>query len=154
MKKHALTTWDPFRELDDIQNRLSSLFRRENGGGEIASGSTIGAEWSPAVDIAEDDNEFLITADLPEVDKKDIKVTMDDGILRISGERHHESEEKDEKKKYHRIERSHGHYERSFRMPKTVDGEKLAADFKDGVLHVHLPKSEESKPKEIEVAIS
>ena len=87
--------WSPFKELNEIQSRLSSLLGRDTGGAELAAK----ADWAPAVDISEDDNEYFITADLPEVSKEDVNVTVEDGVLTLSGERRHESEEKDEKKK-------------------------------------------------------
>ena len=139
-----LANWHPFQELNELQNRLSTLFGRRSSSELAESGWT--ADWAPAVDIAEDDQEFLITADLPDVKKEDVKVTCEDGLLTISGERKHESEEKDKKKKYHRIERSYGSYTRSFRVPSEVDQKAVKARFDNGVLKVHLPKVEECKP--------
>ena len=146
--------WDPFREFDELQNRMRSLFF-ENGNGqedELFAGGELAA-WSPAVDVAEDDSEYLITADLPDVKKKDIKVTAEDGRLTISGERKREKEEK--KKTWHRLERSYGSYTRSFRLPDEVDAAKIDAAFKDGVLTVHLPKSPEKakQKKEKQIAV-
>jgi len=99
----------------------------------------------------EDENEYLIKAELPEVKKDDVKVTVQDDVLTISGERMFEKEEKG--RKYHRMERAYGSFARSFTLPEDADGEKVAAEFKDGVLKVHLPKSEQAKPKSIEVKI-
>lgn len=109
-------------------------------------------EWAPSVDIVEDDKEWLVKADLPEVKKEDVRVTVEDGVLTITGERKFEKEEKD--KKYHRIERSYGNFLRSFALPDAADGSKVNAEFKDGVLKVHLPKSEKTKPKTVEVKVS
>ena len=149
---NVMTRWDPFRELDELQSRLSTLFGRaairKNGTKDEAL--TV-AEWAPLVDIVEDDNEYLIKAELPEVKKEDVKVTVQDDVLTISGERMFEKEEKD--RKYHRMERAYGSFVRSFTLPEDADGEKVAAEFKDGVLKVHLPKSEKSRPKSIEVKI-
>jgi len=103
------------------------------------------------VDIVEDENEYLIKAELPEVKKDDVKVTVQDDVLTISGERMFEKEEKG--RKYHRMERAYGSFARSFTLPEDADGVKVAAEFKDGVLKVHLPKSEQAKPKSIEVKI-
>ncbi len=149
-----MTTWDPFRELQEIQNRLSGIFgpARSDGGDIVESAVT--ADWTPAVDITEDDNEYLVTADLPDVGKDEVKVTVDKGVLTITGERKKESEEKDEKKKYHRVERSYGRYERSFRLPEEVEDEKVDAKFKDGVLTVHLPKSGVAKQKRLEIKVN
>jgi len=110
------------------------------------------AQWTPSVDISEDENEYLIKAELPEVGKEDVKVTVENGVLTLRGERRFEKEEK--ARKYHRIERSYGSFMRSLAMPDDADAEKVAAEFKDGLLKVHLPKSEAKKPREIEVALT
>ena len=109
------------------------------------------ADWSPQVDIVEDEKEYLIKADLPEMRKDEIKVQVENGVLSVSGERKTEKEEKN--KKFHRIERSYGHFERSFTVPEDADGAKVKAEFKDGVLQVHLPKTPVAKPKAIEVKV-
>ncbi len=147
----TLTTWNPFRELDEVQNRLSTFFGgfppRLFGNGKKLKMT----DWSPLVDIIEDDKEYLVKADLPEMKKDDVKVTMENGVLSISGERKVEKEEKN--KKYHRIERSIGTFERTFTVPEDADPSKIAAEFKEGVLTVHLPKSPAAKPKPIEVKV-
>jgi HSP20 family protein len=107
--------------------------------------------WSPDVDIIEDDHEFLVKADLPEMKKEDVKVVVENGMLNITGERKSEKEEK--KKRYHRIERSYGRFERTFTLPEEADASKIVAEFKDGVLRVHLPKSPTAKPKAIDVKV-
>ncbi|MGA2280054.1 MAG: Hsp20/alpha crystallin family protein [Verrucomicrobiota bacterium] len=142
---NALTRWES-KELDALQNRLSRFFGlapgdTTTGGQELM---TV-AEWAPSVDISEDDKEWLVKADLPEVKKEDVKVTVENGVLTVTGERKFEKEEKD--KKYHRIERAYGNFFRSFALPEGADGAKVSAEFKDGVLKVHLPKSEEAKTK-------
>ncbi len=149
----ALIRWDPFKEMDDLQSRFAKLFgltpaRISNGDKEAL---TV-AEWAPSVDITEDDREYLVKADLPEVKKEDVKVTVEDGVLTITGERKLEKEEKD--KKYHRIERSYGNFLRSFTLPDAADGAKVSAEFKDGVLKVRLPKTEKAKPKAVEVKVA
>jgi HSP20 family protein len=103
------------------------------------------------VDIVEHDTEYLIKAELPGVKKDDVKVTVQDDVLTITGERTFEKEEKG--RKYHRVERAYGRFARSFTLPEDSDGNKVAAEFNDGVLKVHLPKSERAKPKSIEVKI-
>lgn len=150
---NALTRWDPFKEMDDLHNRMTRLFglapaRVSNGGKEAL---TV-AEWAPSVDITEDEKEYVLKADLPEVKKEDVKVSVENGVLSITGERKFEKEEKD--KKYHRIERSYGSFLRSFTLPDAADGAKVSAEFKDGVLKVHLPKTEKSKPKTVEVKVT
>lgn len=148
----ALTRWNPFREMEELQNRLLSAFnlapvRRGEGQESITV-----AEWAPLVDIIEDDKEYLIKAELPEMRKEDVKVTVENGVLTISGERKLEKEEKG--KKYHRIERSYGSFVRSFSLPDDADADKVGAEFKEGVLKVHVAKSESAKPKQIEVKVS
>ena len=141
---NPLTKWDPFRELEDIQNRLSSLFGRTPLRGIGEEAMTV-SEWTPLVDIAEDDKEYLIKAELPEVKKEDVKVTVENGVLTITGERKFEKEEKG--KKYHRVERGYGSFTRSFTLPEGAASDKISAEYKDGVLKVHLTKSAEAKPK-------
>jgi HSP20 family protein len=141
---NALIRWES-KEMDALQNRLARFFGLvptvTNGGHELM---TL-AEWAPSVDISEDDKEWLLKADLPEVKKEDVKVTVENGVLAVAGDRHFEKEEKD--KKYHRIERSYGNFLRSFTLPEGTDGAKVRAEFKDGVLKVHLPKDEKAKAK-------
>ena len=148
----SLITWDPIRDLENFQSRLSSFFNRTPN--EVTEGdgeSKTLAQWIPVVDIEEDDKEYLITAELPEVKKEGVKVTVENGALCISGERSHEKREKN--KRYHRIERSYGNFFRSFSLPEDSDAGKINANFKEGVLKVHLPKSEKAKPQEVEVKV-
>ncbi|MBM4133559.1 MAG: Hsp20/alpha crystallin family protein [Nitrospira sp.] len=150
---NAITRWDPFKELEDMQNRLNTMFGRApvRKAGDKDEALTV-AEWAPLVDITEDDKEYLIKAELPEVKKEDIKLTVDEDVLTITGERKYEKEEKG--KKYHRVERAYGSFMRSFTLPEDADGSKVSAECKDGLLKVHLPKSEKAKPKSIEVKVS
>jgi len=146
----ALMRWDPFRELEEMSDRLNRMFARpatRTNGKE----TMIVADWTPTVDISETDGEYQIKAEIPDVKKEDVKVTLEDGVLTIQGERKQEKEEKG--KKYHRIERSYGSFVRSFSLPDVIDEEKVKAEFKDGVLSLHLPKSEKAKPKAIEVKV-
>jgi HSP20 family protein len=151
---NALTRWNPWRELEDFQSRILGAFNPRssksygNGDGD-GNGSAL---WMPLVDITEDDKEYLITAELPEVKKEDVKVTVENGVLMITGERKFEKEEKD--KRYHRVERSYGSFARSFTLPSDGDAQKVNAEFKDGVLKVHVTKSEAARPKQIEVKVS
>ena len=110
------------------------------------------AEWMPLVDIAEDDKEYVITAELPEVKKEDVKVTMENGVLTITGERKFEKEENN--KRWHRVERSYGSFARSFALPDDGDTAKVNAEIKDGMLKVRVAKSEAARPKQIEVKVS
>jgi len=149
----TLMQWNPLKELEDIEKRFSSLFGRvpvrKNGDREE---SLRLVEWAPLVDIVEDEKEYVIKAELPEVKKEDFKVSVQNDVLTIMGERSLEREEK--RKKYHRIERAHGSFARSFTLPEDVDGGKVSAEFQNGVLNVHLPKSEKVKPKSIEVKVA
>jgi len=105
----------------------------------------------PTVDISESDTEYLIKAELPEVKKEDVKVTVENGVLTLQGERRQEKEEKG--KKYHRVERSYGNFARSFTLPESVDEGAVKAEYKDGMLNLHLPKTEKVKPKSIDVKV-
>lgn len=149
---NALMRWDPFKELDDLQSRLSTVLGRAQVRKEGSKDEAMTvAEWAPLVDIVEDESEYLIKAELPEVSKENVKVTVQDDVLTITGERRHEKEEHG--KRYHRVERAYGSFARSFALPEDADGDKVAAEFKDGVLKVHLPKSAKAKPKSIDVKI-
>ena len=150
---NALTRWNPFKEMEEAQGRLADLFGfgpSRHGNGEKETITV--PQWAPSVDISEDAAEWLVKADLPEVKKEDVKVTVENGALTITGERRFEKEEKG--KKYHRIERSYDNFVRSFSLPEGADSAKVAAEFKDGVLKVHLPKGEGAKPKAIEVKVA
>jgi HSP20 family protein len=133
-----LVRWDPFRELESIFGRT-----RDEG---------LFAGWSPAVDIQETDNEFILKADLPDVKKDDVKVELDGDILTIEGERTKEKEEKG--KRFHKVERAYGKFVRHFTLPTEVDGPNVKAEFKDGVLNVRLPKAANAKPKAIDVKVA
>ena len=154
MKMNSLTKWDPFRdwdpfrELNEFQNRLSSVFGRA---GSQRENEAALSQWSPPVDILEDDKEFLVKAELPDVKKEDVRVVVENGVLTISGERKFEKEEN--KQRYHRVERSYGSFSRSFSLPDGADATKVNAEFKNGVLQVHMAKSQMSKPKQIEVKV-
>jgi HSP20 family protein len=150
----AIVRWDPFRELEEMSDRLNRMITRPGAGPSTAQGKEVMtvADWAPTVDISETEAEYAIKAELPEVKKEDVKVTVEDGVLTLQGERKQEKEEKG--KKYHRIERSYGRFVRSFTLPDSVDESKVKAEYTDGVLHLHLPKSEKAKPKQIDVKIA
>ena len=137
-----IVRWDPFRELDAVQARLSRMFGERPFRG-IKGEDVAFAEWEPPVDIQETGKEYVIKADLPEVRKEDVKVKFEDGVLTVEGERTLEKEE--EGKRYHKIERGYGKFVRRFALPTEVDGAKVSAEFKEGVLNVHLPKSPNGK---------
>ena len=154
---NTLMKWNPFGELDELQNRLGSFFfngfpNRMGSLRRMENGESLKLpDWSPLVDITEDDHEYLFKAELPAMKKDDVKITIENGMLYISGERKAEKEEK--KRKFHRLERFFGTFERSFTVPEDADTEKIMAEFHDGVLQVHLPKRPMPKPKTIEVKV-
>jgi HSP20 family protein len=138
--------WSPLREMERMQRQLDALLETQLGNGRIKEALSA-AEWSPSVDVTEDDNEYVINAELPEVKKEDVKVDVKDGVLTLSGERKLEKEEKG--KKYRRVERAYGSFERLFTLPDDADATKITAEFKDGMLKVHLPKNPAATPKNV-----
>jgi HSP20 family protein len=140
---NPVTRWDPFKDMDDLQSPLTQLLglcpTRNAGGQELMTVS----EWSPSVDISEDDREWLIQADLPDVKREDVKVAVENGVLIITGERRFRQEAGN--KRYHRIERGYGTFLRSFALPKGTDVSQVSQEFREGVLRVHLPKSGPAK---------
>ncbi|HET9607266.1 MAG TPA: Hsp20/alpha crystallin family protein [Edaphobacter sp.] len=147
----TLVRWDPFRELEDMSERLNRVFSRPSLRNSGKENLTV-ADWMPTVDISETEGEYLIKAELPEVRKEDVKVTVENGVLTLQGERRQEKEEKG--KRFHRVERSYGSFVRSFTLPESVDESSVKAEYKDGVLNLHLPKSEKVKPKAIDVKVA
>jgi len=138
--------------MEELSGRLNQMFglmplRRAAD----ENGATF-ADWTPALDVEETDKEYLVKADLPEMKKDEIKIQVEDGMLCFEGERRQEREEKN--KKFHRVERSYGKFMRRLTLPTDVDEQKVAAEFKDGVLQVHLPKSAAAKPRSTSVKIA
>jgi HSP20 family protein len=150
---NTLITWNQLKEMEEAtQNRFNRFlgeFPNRMGSGDIHSLTV--ADWSPEVDISEDDRGYLLKADLPEMKKDDVRVTVEDGILSVSGER--KSEKEDQKRKFHRIERSFGNFRRSFTLPEDADSTKVTAEFHDGVLKVHLPTTARPRSKAIQVKV-
>lgn len=147
----ALMRWDPFRELEEMSDRLNRMVARPATKTSGKEALTV-ADWMPTVDISETAGEYVIQAELPEVKKDDVKVTLEEGVLTIQGQRRQEKDEKTTK--YHRIERSYGTFVRSFSLPDQVNESGVKAEFKDGVLNLHIPKSEKAKPRAIEVKVA
>lgn len=147
----TLVRWDPFRELEAMSDRLNRMIARPSTATSGKETLTV-ADWMPAVDISEAEQEYLIKAELPEVKKEDVKVSVENGVLTLQGERRADKEEKG--KKYHRVERAYGTFVRSFTLPESVDDANVRAEYKDGVLALHLPKTERVKPKTIEVRVA
>lgn len=144
----SLVKWDAWRDMEDVFDRY---FRRSGLPATGSQESITGSDWAPRVDIAETDAAFEIKAEIPDVKKEDVHVSVDNGVLTLRGERKQEKEEKD--KKFHRVERFYGSFSRSFTLPENVDADAIKASFKDGVLKVDLPKTRESKPAAISVRI-
>jgi len=153
----SLVRWNPARELAawpsdlfGIQREMNKMFNNFFRG-DIQDEDSALMAWTPAVDIAEHDDEYLVKVELPGVNKDDVKITIESNILTIRGEKKQEKETK--KENYHRVERSYGSFQRSFTLPTTVKSDKIDASYKDGILSVSLPKAEEAKPKQIEVKV-
>ncbi|NOQ85825.1 MAG: Hsp20 family protein [Deltaproteobacteria bacterium] len=144
-------TWDPFGELSTPQERVNRLFEETSPSTRKEEDPNLGAFY-PAVDINEGDKAITLKADLPGIKKEDVHIDVNDGVITLRGERKFEKEDKREN--YHRIERSYGSFHRSFTLPSTVDAEKIKAKYKDGILEVTLPKTEEAKPKSIPVEVN
>ncbi len=146
----TLIRWEPFRELDDIFSRYSPLFGRMAARAGQADGDD--AAWTPAANISETGTEYLIKAELPEVSKEDVKVTVDEDVITISGERRKEAEHQDEKA--HRVESFYGHFSRSFRLPEDADVAAIQAESRNGMLKVRVPKTPAPKPRTVEVQVN
>jgi HSP20 family protein len=144
----AIVRWDPWQEIADKFDRYTRAVGQPRAGSQevIATG-----DWAPRVDIAETDEAFVIKAEIPEVNKEDVKVTVDNSVLTIRGEKKQEKEE--EGKKFLRVERYYGSFTRSFTLPDNVDETKIKASFKDGMLNLQIQKTEKAKPKVIEVKV-
>ena len=140
-----ITRWEPFREMEDMFRQYSPFFAR------ALRRSGEGAEWSPVADITETEKEYLIKAELPEVKKEDVKITLDNGVITIAGERRQEKEEKDANEI--RVESFYGTFSRSFSLPENIDAKAIAAEAKDGVLKVRIPKTKAAAPKKIAIEI-
>lgn len=142
----SIVRWEPFREMEDMFRRYAPLLGR--GFGE---GNGKGATWAPSADISETEQEFLIKADLPEVKKEDVKISLNNGVITLSGERKQEMKQKDENQI--RVESFYGTFERSFALPDNVDTAGIRAETKDGVLRIHIPKKEPAKAKPVQIEV-
>jgi HSP20 family protein len=144
----TLVRWsDPFREFAQLQDRINRVFT-DGGAGLLTSGT-----WVPPVDVYQNgDHELVLKAELPDMTREDIDITVDNGTLTIRGEKKFSNEVKEES--YRRIERRYGTFSRSFSLPQTVDAAKVGAEYKDGVLTVRLPLREEAKPRQIKVDVA
>ncbi len=145
-----MVRWDPFKELESFSTRLNQMLGQpvEPGRREDA----MFADWSPALDVEERDQEYLVKTDLPDVKKEAVKVGIENGVLTIEGERKYEKDEMT--KRVHRIEREYGKFVRRLAMPGEVDQQKVGAEFKDGVLTVHLPKSAMARSRQVDIKVA
>src|SRR5579862_1034170 len=144
----TISRWEPFRGLTSLQDQVNRLFDQSfprNSESDLAT-------WAPAVDIYETEGELVVKADLPEVDEKEIDVRVENNTLSIRGERKFQKNVSEEN--YLRVERAYGSFTRSFSLPNTVNAEAIRAEYNNGVLIIHLPKREESKPKQIKIGVS
>lgn len=140
-----ITRWEPFREFEDMFRQYSPLFSRAmRRSGEAG-------EWSPLADITETDKEYLIKAELPEVRKEDVKITLENGVITIAGERRHEKEHQEENQI--RVESFYGTFSRSFSLPENIDAKGIHAESKDGVLRVRIPKTPVAASKKIAIDV-
>lgn len=145
----AIARFDPFRDLAVLQDRVNRLFGDAYGGREEG----VLSSWVPAVDIFENEKkELVLKAELPDVRREDVSVTVENNTLTLSGERKLDAEVK--KEHYHRLERSYGSFSRTFSLPATVDTGKIGADFKNGLLTVRLPFRDEAKPRSISIDVA
>ena len=148
----AIVRWEPFRNLVSTQEQFNRLFNdtfsRMFGENEPATRT----QWSPPVDIYENDQNIVLKAELPGVDPKDVDIRVEDGTLYLKGERKFEKETKEEN--YHHVERSYGTFVRTFQLPRSVNTDNVVAEYKDGVLTLTLPKREEAKSKTIKIQVA
>jgi HSP20 family protein len=144
----AIIRWDPFRDLVTLRERMNRLFEDAvTGRGEQKD--LVTSSWAPAVDIYEDENQLVLTAEVPGIDEKDIEIKLEDNTLSIHGERKMEKETKEEN--YHRIERAYGSFYRSFTLPNYIDQEKIHAEHENGVLKITMSKKAELKPRKVKI---
>lgn len=147
---NAITHWDPFRGLTTLQDQVNRLF--EGAFVQGRSGQAELATWAPAVDIYEAQNELVAKVDLPGVEERDIDIRLENNTLTIRGER--KVEKTVDEENYLRIERAYGSFTRTFSLPNTVNPEAISASYNQGVLTVHMPKREESKPKQVKINVA
>lgn len=143
----AITRYQPWSMFDQLRREMEQMSNLQQSGDVNSSVAT--SDWAPAVDIRETKEAFVIEADIPGVDPKDIEVNMEDGVLSIRGEK--ESEKKEEHEGYKRVERSRGSFYRRFSLPDTADAEKISAKSRHGVLEITIPKQEKANPRKIAV---
>jgi HSP20 family protein len=146
----TIVRWEPFRELSSLQTEMNRLFNAAFEGSGGGSPAAAARRWTPAMDLLETDEQFVLRADLPGLSEDDVSIELEDNILTVSGERKAEHEEKREG--FYRMERSYGAFSRSLTLPKGVDPEAVTAAFDRGVLEVRVPKPEQRKPRRISIS--
>jgi HSP20 family protein len=152
VRRHA-AVWDPFREFQEVTDRLNRYWQTQANGEEQGEKQALrGFDWSPAVNISETEKEYLIKLDLPEVKKEDVKVTSENGVLAIEGERRQEKRADGEK--FHRVESVYGRFQRRFTLPDDAQEDQIQASFKDGALQVAVPKAAAKSPKARQIAVN
>jgi len=141
--------WEPFRDVDDVFDRFFAETMRRWP--RVATEGRPAQDWAPAADVSETEAEYLIKADLPEVRKEDVSITVQDGVLTLSGERRHE--QRAEGEKLHRVERVYGSFARRFALPENADEQGISAESRDGVILIHIPKVKvvQPQPRQIEI---
>jgi HSP20 family protein len=144
----SLIRWEPFTAMDDVFSRFPNLLGRWP---RVSANPEASLDWSPSVDISETGQEYLIRATLPAVKKEDVEITVDDGMLTLSGERRQQGEQEDEK--FHKVESFYGPFSRTFALPDAIDAAAIRAESKEGMLTIHVPKTrlEARKPTTIKV---
>lgn len=145
----AIIRWDPFRDLMTLRERMNRLFEDVFTSARGEEKDIISSSWTPAVDIYEDENQLVLTAEVPGIDEKDIEIKLEDNTLSIQGERKMEKETKEEN--YHRIERAYGSFYRSFTLPNYIDQDKIQAEHENGILKITMPKKPELKPRKVKI---
>jgi len=150
----SMVRWDPFREFAQLQDRINRAFTDSYGRSGVGDeGLLTGGAWVPPVDIYENGNhELVLKAELPDMTREDIDITVDNGTLTIKGEKKLSNDVKEEQ--FHRIERRYGVFSRTFSLPQSVDAAKVAAEYRNGVLTVRLPLREEARPRQIKVDVA
>ena len=145
--------WEPFRDVDEVFNRFvaDTLRRWPTQAGIPAGEAQQAREWAPLADVCENDSEYVIKAELPEVRKEDVSITVQDGVLTLSGERKQEKREDGERT--HRVERYYGTFARRFSLPENADEQGIRAESRDGIIVIHIPKQPvvEPQPRQIQV---
>ena len=144
--------WEPFRDVDDVFDRFfAETLRRWPRAGEAGTAATQAREWAPLADVSETDDEYVIKAELPEVRKEDVNLTVQDGVLTLSGERR--QEKRDEQERVHRVERFYGSFARRFALPENADEQGIRAESRDGVIVIHIPKQRVVEPQARQIQV-